>query len=133
MSQVSPEVLRTERGLRVVSDQEVGTDVFHLPNGVYGFTYSPAFEEMPLFAKKPYHSFEVHRLKSGEIHLLGFVTAEVGQKIKAKAGMVEAALYPDAYGTATEPVSIDLADLKPAKKAITREDGNPMKTLVYAE
>jgi hypothetical protein len=88
---------------------------------------------MPLFAKKPYHSFEVHRLKGGEIHLLGFVTPDIAKKIHSKAGMVDAALYPDAYGQATEFVSIDIADLKPAKKAITREDGNPMKTLVYAE
>lgn len=133
MSQASAEALRNERGLRIVTDQEVGTDTFQLPNGVYGFTYSPAFEEMPLFAKKPYHSFEVHRLKDGRIHLLGFVTADIKSKIQNKAGMVEAVVYPDSYGTATELVSIDVADLKPAKKAITREDGNPMKTLVYAE
>lgn len=133
MSQASAEDLRKERGLRIVSDQEAGTDAFQLPNGVYGFTYSPAFEEMPLFAKKPYHSFEVHRLNDGRIHLLGFVTPETKEKIQSKAGMVEASVYPDSYGTSTALVSIDVADLKPAKKAITREDGNPMKTLVYAE
>ncbi len=133
MSQASAEALRNERGLRIVNDQEAGTDTFQLPNGVYGFTYSPAFEEMPIFAKKPYHSFEVHRLQDGHIHLLGYVTPEIKSKIENKAGMVEAVVYPDSYGTSTELVSIDVADLKPAKKAITREDGNPLKTLVYAE
>jgi hypothetical protein len=133
MSQASAEDLRKDRGLRAVTDQEAGTDVFQLSNGVYGFTYSPAYDEMPLFAKKPYHSFEVHRLADGRIHLIGYVAPEVKQKIEAKAGMVEAVMYPDSHGSAVALVSIDIADLKPAKKAITREDGNPLKTLVYAE
>ena len=133
MSEVSAETLRTQRGLRVVTADENGSDVFHMPNGVFGFTYSPAQREMPIYDRKPMHSFEVQRLNDGSVHMVGFVTPETRDKIQAKAGMVQAVLYPDPYQAATALVSLDVEDMQPAKKAITREDGNPLKTLVYPE
>lgn len=124
------EALRVERGLRVVASKEEGTDVFRLPDGVYGFTYAPAYKEMPIFAERRLHSFEVHRLKDGSVHLIGFVTPAMSEKILAKAAMVEAIMYPDSYPGSTELVSLDVDDMQPAKKALAREDGNPLKTLV---
>jgi hypothetical protein len=133
MSPTSREELRKNRELRVVAGDEEGGDVFRLPNGLYGFTYSPAYKEMPIYAKKPLHAFEVHRLKDGTVHMVGYVTPEVLQKIEAKTGMVEAILYPDPFQNATALVSLSLDDMQPAKKAISREEGFPLKTLVYAE
>ena len=131
MAEESSEALRAERGLRVVASDEEGTDVFRLPDGVYGFTYAPAYKEMPIFAEKRLHAFEVQRLKDGSVHLIGFVTPEMSEKILAKAAMVEAVLYPDSYPGSTALVSLNVDDMQPAKKALAREDGNPLKTLVH--
>ncbi|BDC52540.1 hypothetical protein F183_A48550 [Bryobacterales bacterium F-183] len=130
---LTAEALRASRSLRNLTREEEGTDVFLLPGGIYGFTFSPGQKEMPIYAKQPYQSFEVHHLKDGSTHLLGFVDAGVKSKLESKAGAVEAALYPSPFGSSTELVSIDIKDLQPAKKAISREDGNPLKTLIYSE
>lgn len=130
---LSAEALRASRSLRALTKEEEGTDVSFLPNGVYGFTYSPGQKEMPIYARQPFHSFEVHRLKDGSTHLLGFVAADVKTKLEAKSGAVEATLYPGPFGSSDQLVSVDVQDLQPAKKAISREDGNPLKTLIYSE
>ncbi len=127
----SAENLRLQRALRALTKEEDGSDVFGLPNGVFGYTYSPAQKEMPIYGKQPYHCFEVHRLKDGAVHMVGYVAPDTAKKIETKAGTVEAILYPAPFQAATELVSVDVADMQPAKKAITREDGNPLKTLVY--
>ena len=127
------EGLRQERNLRELTDGEAGTDAFQLPNGVYGFTYSPAQREMPIFQKGPFHSFEVHRLQDGAVHMVGFVSKETKAKIDSASGAVEAVLYPSPFAASTELVSLDVVVMQPAKKAVTREDGNPLKTLVYPE
>lgn len=133
MAEATAESLRSGRSLRALNKDEDGIDVFQLPNGVYGFTYSAAQKEMPIFTKQPFHAFEVHRLNDGSVHMVGFVTPEVKSKIEGKAGTIEAVLYPAPFESATELISIDVDDMQPAKKAVTREDGNPLKTLVYAQ
>jgi len=127
----SRETLRASRTLRPLTKEEDGTDIFHLPNGVFGFTYSAAQKEMPVFIKQPHNSFEVHRLNDGDIHMVGFTTPEIKAQIVAAKGPVEAVLYPAPYQKATELISVSVSDLQPARKAISREDGNPLKTLVY--
>jgi hypothetical protein len=132
-AEATPESLRESRSLRALTKPEDGTDVFLLPNGVYGFTYSPAQREMPIYAGQPLHSFEVHRLADGSVHMVGYVTPETLSRIEAKAGTLEAVLYPSPFQSSTKLVSLDVAVMQPAKKAISREDGNPLKTLVYPE
>jgi hypothetical protein len=127
----SRETLRASRTLRPLTKEEDGTDIFHLPNGIFGFTYSAAQKEMPVFTKQPHNSFEVHRLNDGDIHMVGFTTAETKAQIAAAKGPVEAVLYPSPFQKATEIISVSVSDLQPARKAISREDGNPLKTLVY--
>ena len=125
------EGLRTERGLRALESKEDGFDIQHLPNGIFGFTYSAGQKEMPVFGKKPVRCFELHKLKDGSVHLIGFVKAETKAKIDAHEATVEAMIYPDVFQDSTELISVDLEKMQPAKKALTREDGNPFKTLVY--
>src|SRR5581483_4515408 len=55
------EKLRAKRSLRPLQKSEAGTPVRDLPDGVYGFTYSPTFESTPLFAHKSWRSFEFHK------------------------------------------------------------------------
>ena len=128
---LTADALRTSRSLRPLTREEEGTDVFELPNGVFGYTYSPAQKEMPIYAKQPHNSFEVHRLKDGAVHMIGYVTPEIESKIEAKAAGVETVLYPAVYEKSTQLVSIDVINMQPAKKAISREDGNPLKTLIH--
>lgn len=133
MAEATAESLRADRKLRALTKEEDGADMFLLPDGIFGFTYSPAQKEMPVYGKQPFHCFEAHRLHDGSIHMVGFVSPETKARIDGKAGTVEAVLYPAPFGPATALVSLDIANMQPAKKAVTREDGNPLKTLVYAE
>ncbi len=59
------ETLRTVHRVRLVEDAEEGTGVNALPDGIYGFTYSPGLPNAPLFAVRRYRSFETHKLASG--------------------------------------------------------------------
>ena len=126
------EQLRSERRLRPVSREEEGSSVFHLPDGVFGFTFAPGLKEVPVFAKRALHGFEIHRLTGGEVHLIGFVTPGAKAAIDGSGKeTVQTVIYPEAWEQSTALVSIHETRLHPAKKAVTREDGNPFRTLVY--
>jgi hypothetical protein len=124
------ERLRSDRGLRLIHASEEGFNVYDLPGGVYGFTYAPGLREVPMYAKRPYHSFEIQRLASGEIHTLGFVTAQEQAAMNGKEA-AQAMLYPDPWNESTVLVSLPDTRLQPARKAVSREEGNPFKTLVF--
>ena len=124
------ETLRNERKLRLVTKEEEGFNVYQLPNGVYGFTFAPGLQEVPLYSKRPFHSYEIQRLSNGEIHTIGFVTPAIAEAIKGKES-TQALIFPDPFGDSTVLVSLSDKRLQPAKKAVTREDGNPFKTLVF--
>jgi hypothetical protein len=128
-STAAVETLRVERSLRVVEKEEEGFNVYDLPHGVYGFTFAPGLREVPLYSKRPYHSFEIHKLANGEIHTIGFVSPALHDALNGKAA-VEALIFPDPWEESTILVSLSDARLQPAKKAVARVDGNPFKTLV---
>ena len=88
------EKLRVEHRLRPVTPEEEGLGVNALPNGVYGFTYSPAMENSPLYAERRFRCYETHRRPDGTVVLLGFVSAEDAQKMANQAGNVEICLQP---------------------------------------
>ena len=119
------EELRATRGLRALETAEEGTAAEKQPNGVYGFTYSPA-EAVPLFTKKTWHSFEVHKLADGTLHLVGFATAKEAEIVRTGA-QAEITLFPDPWETATEVVSVPLSRAIPSKKGPSREGGNGLK------
>jgi hypothetical protein len=119
------EQLRATRGLRALETGEEGTAAEKQPNGVYGFTYSPA-EAVPLFTKKTWHSFEVHKLADGTLHLVGFATAKEAEIVRTGAP-AEITLFPDPWETATEVISVPLSRAIPSKKGPSREGGNGLK------
>ena len=119
------EQLRSTRGLRALEIAEEGSTAESLPNGVYGFTYSPA-EAVPLFTKKTWHSFEVHKLADGTRHLVGFVTAKEAEIVR-DGKPAEITLFPDPWEDATELVSIPFTRAIPSKKGPSREGGNGLK------
>ena len=75
------EGLRAAHQVRLVSVQEEGTGIKQLPNGVYGFTYSPALESAPLFATRVFRSYETHKLPSGEVTLIGFASSDAARQL----------------------------------------------------
>ena len=74
--------LRTVHRVRVVSAAEEGSGSDALPGGVYGFTYSPALPNAPLFAERRYRSYETHKLGNGEIVVIGFADAPTAAQIQ---------------------------------------------------
>ena len=99
--------LRAVHRVTLISQSQEGNSVEQLAGGVYGFTYAPQ-EAAPLFGKKMYHNFEIHKLQDGSVHLVGFVTeAEAGQLETGSAVAVN--LYPDPYQQAVNAVSVPVA------------------------
>jgi hypothetical protein len=120
------EGLRMRHELRPLTAEEEGFATNHLPNGVYGFTCAPSEELVPLFAKKTWHSFEVHKLPDGSEHLIGFVTPQEADAIrKGLPGHVE--LFPDPWEQSSELVSIPRSRMAPSKRGPSREGGNGLK------
>ena len=89
------ERLRAEYQLRPVTEAEEGCGVNAVPNGVYGFTYSPAFENSPLYASRRFRCYETHRRHDGSIHLMGFVSEADAAKLANQTADVEICLQPE--------------------------------------
>jgi len=100
------ETLRTAHQVRLVTDGEEGTGVNALPNGTFGYTYSPGLPNAPLFAVRRYRSFETHRLASGEVFIIGFATRETHGQMASSAGDVTIQLQPEPEGAADTLVAI---------------------------
>ena len=90
------EALRVAHQVRVVAESEEGTGVDVLPGAVYGFTYSPGLHNAPLFAVPRYRSYEIHKLPSGEIFLIGYATADVARQLSVAAEEITVQIHPRA-------------------------------------
>jgi hypothetical protein len=102
----SREALRREHDVQLVSPEQEGCAAESLPDGVYGFTSSPALAS-PLFANHRYRNFEIHRLASGVTAVIGFVTAAEAQRLADWHGEpIAIRLHPDAEADATTIVSL---------------------------
>src|SRR4051812_5677234 len=99
------EELRQEHGVRPLPPEFEGFALRRIPEGVYGFSYSPV-QEVPLFGTQRLQSFEIHYLKGGETHIVGYVTPEEAKEIRAGGTFLKCKVYPQAYEEATELVSV---------------------------
>lgn len=122
--------IRAFHNVRDLAGDEEGSSVERLPNGVYGFTYSPGQDEIPVFAKKSFHCFEIHKLNDGSRHILGYVTPSEAAALKSGTVGTEARLYPDPFGQSNELVTVDLRRTLPARRTSAREDGNPFRIVL---
>ncbi len=118
------ELLRDRHQVRSLRPDEEGSSITRLPNGVRGFTYAPGQPEVPVFANKTYHSFEVHKAADGAEYLIGFVTPSEAQELEAGTEGASIRLLPDASDLAAVLVSVPGARIFPPKR-MPREDGNP--------
>jgi hypothetical protein len=86
--------LRESGGVRLVTDTEEGAGVNALPDGVYGYTYSPGLPNAPLFATRRYRSYEIHKI-GGEVFIVGFVTEEAARDLSSAPAEVTIHLHPE--------------------------------------
>jgi hypothetical protein len=103
------ERIRSAHRLRALTNTESGSGVSRLPNGVYGFTYSPAEENFPLFNDRDLRSFEGHKLDDGSIFLLGFLTPEDKASFEKAGAGPTIHLFPEPKGSAVQLVRVPLA------------------------
>jgi hypothetical protein len=120
------EPLRASHHLRPLKMEEEGTAADRLPAGIYGFAYAPGEHTIPLFGKKTWHSFEMHKRADGSLHQAGFVTAAEAELVR-KGSPGEILLFPDPWENAREMVLVALARAIPSKKGPSREGGNGLK------
>ena len=125
------EKLRAERKLKLISLEESGSAAEFAPAGVYGFTYSPANEGVPLFNKQSFQIFEVHKLADESVHLIGFMTEEDATTLQSAKGPMELRLYPQPYEKAQRLVSVARDRIVRAKPP-SRENGNWIGLIVSA-
>lgn len=102
--------LRAEHGVRLVEPREEGFGADQLPDGVYGFTYSPAIAA-PLFATFRHRTFELHRLAGGVAVIIGFVPPGDAARLPGATEPVEITLYHDATDEASALVVIPCSSI----------------------
>src|SRR5918995_202269 len=90
------EALRGAHQVRIVTDAEEGHGVNALPGGVYGFTYSPGLVNAPLFAVRRYRSYEIHKLPSGEVFVIGYARPELARALSTAAEEMTLQIHPQA-------------------------------------
>lgn len=101
-----PEQLRKERQLTLVQGPNEGDAIDFLPPGTYGFTYSPATDGVPLFSMNTFQIYEVHKLKDGTVHYLGFLTPEEAKAADTATDAIDVTLYPEPHEKSTQFVSV---------------------------
>jgi len=81
------ETLRSTHGVRVVTTAEEG--------GVYGFTYSPALPNAPLWTVRRYRGYETHKLADGEVFVIGFADVETSARLESARGEQTIQIHPE--------------------------------------
>jgi len=123
------EELRAKNQVRALSDEEEGLGIDRQLSGVYGFTYSPAEENFPLFKTKILRSFEAHKLPDGSSVLVGFATEGDSLKLGTGRESVSVSLYPDPMDEARTLVSIPMARVL-RHKPLSQRGGNGLELQV---
>lgn len=111
-STLDQESLRASHGVRLVSPAEEGTGVNALPNGVYGFTYSPALANAPLFAERRFRSYETHKLANGEIYVIGFADVETAASVDTGRGERTVQIQPEPDAAANVLVKVPYSRIR---------------------
>jgi hypothetical protein len=123
--------IRSRNNVQPVTDADEGAPLAGLPDNIYGFTYSPLNESTPLFAKRSFQAFEVHKLGEGIVHLLGYVTPSDAALMTGNSEPAEIKLYPEPFGEASKIVQVSLERVVRAKP-VSRGDGNYMPLVLDA-
>ena len=88
------ELLRTAHQVRLVTSEDEGTGLSGLSGGVYGFSYSPGLPGAPLFAIRRYRSYEIHKLPSGDVFVIGFAKPDVVRTLSTTSEEMTLQIHP---------------------------------------
>jgi hypothetical protein len=118
------EALRTVNQVRVVTGAEEGTGLNALPNGIYGFTYSPGLPNAPLFGERRYRSYEIHKLPGGESFITGFASPGDAARIASAQEDITVQIQPEPSDTASVLVQVPYARIRTHRQyAAPNQDG----------
>jgi hypothetical protein len=106
------ETLRQTHEVRLVLPEEEGTGVNALPGGVYGFTYSPALPNAPVFATRRFRSYELHKLASGEVFVIGFASVEAAGQLLTAHDETTIVIQPEPDDQTRELVAIPYSRIR---------------------
>ena len=106
------EALRQRHQVRIVDAAEEGSGVNVLPNGVFGFTYSPALPNAPLFAARRYRSYETHKTSMGDVFVIGFASPEDATRLRSSLEDVTILIQPQAEDERTTLVEIPYSRIR---------------------
>lgn len=116
------EVWRQQHGVRAVQPQFEGFGIAQVPAGSYGYTYAPA-SASPLFARRGYQSFEMHKTLDGTAYLIGCLTPAESAQVTEARSAVEVRLCPEPHGEAQQTVCLPLDRVERKSSNPTHEDG----------
>jgi len=118
------EGLRTAHQVRLVTSQEEGNSVSRLPGGVYGYTYAPGLPGAPLFAARRYRSYEIHKLPSGDVFVIGFAKPDVARTLSTATEEMTLQIHPQPEGEYTTLVTIPYSRIRQHRQyAVPNSDG----------
>jgi hypothetical protein len=121
---VDQEALREAHQVRLVDAAEEGTGVNALPGGVYGFTYSPGLPNAPLFAVRRYRSYEIHKLPSGDVFVIGFAAPDVARELSTATQEMTVRIQPQSVEGSETLVTIPYSRIKQHRQyAAPNQDG----------
>jgi hypothetical protein len=115
------EALRALHQVRPLTTEEEGTGVDRLPPGVWGYTHSPVVENAPLFSRKLFYNFEVHKATDGEVYLIGFLRPDVAAVVESNPAPLDIRLFPVPQEDAVTSVSILVSRLVRHKEQSFRD------------
>ena len=124
------ETLRLQHQVRPLTREEEGTAIGALSVGVYGYTCAPGFDEVPVFSKRTYHSFEMHKAGDGAEYLIGFVTSQEAKDLELGKQGAAIRLFPEAWENSPCLVSVPVLQILAPKRLPPREDGNPFLFMI---
>ncbi|HYM12352.1 MAG TPA: hypothetical protein VEU62_16570 [Bryobacterales bacterium] len=119
--------LRAAHRVRPVNEAEDGCGLHRLPNGVYGFTYTPGPHDAPLFQTSRLHNFEIHKCADGTTLLVGFVSPDAAARIAAGRERAAFQLFAAPSAEAAVLVSVPLHSVRLQRGFSTREPGGGLE------
>jgi hypothetical protein len=118
------ESLRVAHEVRVVDNAEEGSGVNALPGGTYGFTYSPGLPNAPLFAVRRYRSYELHKLPSGDVYIIGFATPATARELSTATEEMSLQIHSQPEGDFSTLVTIPYSRIRRHRQyAAPNQDG----------
>ncbi|MEW6129252.1 MAG: hypothetical protein AB1757_19585 [Acidobacteriota bacterium] len=121
--------IRALNQVRLIEEKDEGMPVNSLPNGTYGFTYSPQ-DQSPIFSKRLFQIFEVHKSVDGVAQIIGYVSQDDLKALGQTADeFVSISLYPEPHQSADRVVGIPKSHIL-EHRGPSRENGNALKLKV---